>query len=237
MATNEEELHQWYELGMLDKEHYEEELAKLKAAGGSGAEEPAPASAPVPASAESSAASAPPPMPPPLDAEEWYTAVNGAQQGPYNKAKIAAMLKTGEIKRDTQVWKKGMAGWIVISNVPELQDIIAELPPPVEAPPVAEAVPEMLTTPIRETVNEYGNTPGNIINGGYAAIQGDWIYYNNASDDGKLYKIKTDGSGRQKLNDDVSSYINVIGDWIYYTDDIGNICKIKTDGSERQLVE
>ena len=34
------------------------------------------------------------------------------------------------------------------------------------------------------------------------AIQGNWIYYSNIRDSGKLYAIKTDGSGRQKLNDE-----------------------------------
>nr|AGS53961.1 pentapeptide repeat protein [uncultured bacterium contig00151] len=140
MATPEDELYQLYMMGQITHEEYEAERAKLK-----GGEEPA-SPAPQPA------ASAPAAQP---AAEEWYVAVNNAQQGPYNKAKVAAMLKSEEIKRDTPVWKKGMAGWTVISNVPELQDIIAELPPPVEAPPVAEAVPEMLTTPVRETVNEY----------------------------------------------------------------------------------
>ena len=46
-------------------------------------------------------------------------------------------------------------------------------------------------------VNKRGNTAGNIINGGIVAIQGDWIYYSNQSDDGKLYTVKTDGSKKK----------------------------------------
>ena len=82
-------------------------------------------------------------------------------------------------------------------------------------------------------VNTVGNTPGNITNGGYAAIQGDWIYYSNVSDGYKLYRIKTDGTGKQKLNDYKSIYINVVGDWIYYRNSsYGGIYRMKTDGSD-----
>lgn len=45
-------------------------------------------------------------------------------------------------------------------------------------------------------VNERGNTVGNIVNYGYVAMQGDWIYYRNPNDNNKLYKIRTDGTDR-----------------------------------------
>jgi len=103
--------------------------------------------------------------------------------------------------------------------------------------------------PVAPAVNTRGNSTGNITNGGYAAIQGDVIYYHNGGDNGKLYKIKTDGSGKQKLSDDKADYINVIGDWIYYIagrysneyggqvyDDNTKMYRMKTDGTQRQLV-
>lgn len=67
-------------------------------------------------------------------------------------------------------------------------------------------------------------------------IKGDWIYYPNTLDGGKLYRIKTDGNGRQKLNNDCSGYINVTGDRIYYRNcsDVSKLYTIKTDGSDRQ---
>lgn len=91
----------------------------------------------------------------------------------------------------------------------------------------------------------YGNTAGNISNGGYAAIQGDWIYYGDMGLSSGLYKIKTDGTDWQRLSDDFASYINVVGDWIYYhrkDDDVivGRttlLYRIKTDGSDRQPVK
>ena len=42
-----------------------------------------------------------------------------------------------------------------------------------------------------------GNNLGNIINGGIVAQVEDWIYY-RSSDGFKIYKIKTDGSGKQR---------------------------------------
>lgn|GEM_PF-2384716 len=92
-----------------------------------------------------------------------------------------------------------------------------------------------IETQIPYPINTYGNTSGNITNRGLVAIQGDWIYYSNGSDIGKLYKIKTDGTGKQKLNDDYSSqYINVIGNNIYYSGTNSNLYTINIDGSGRK---
>jgi len=80
-----------------------------------------------------------------------------------------------------------------------------------------------------------GNSVGNIVNLGLVAQQGGWIYY-LSNDGGKIYKVRTDGSERTKLNDESSSYINVMDGWIYYTKGYefgGRIYKMRTDGSER----
>jgi len=89
--------------------------------------------------------------------------------------------------------------------------------------------------------NIYGNTTGNLNNKGLAAIQGEWIYYTNSSDGNSLYKIRTDGTGRTKLNDESSLRINVVGEWVYYYSDIlgdggpvnSPVYKIRIDGTER----
>lgn len=87
-----------------------------------------------------------------------------------------------------------------------------------------------------ENYNERGNTFGNIVNAGLAAQQGDWIYYRNDGDNGTLYKIRTDGSEKTKINYDYSYYINVLYDWIYYRNfsDGGSIYKISTTGTDRK---
>lgn len=47
-------------------------------------------------------------------------------------------------------------------------------------------------------------------------VVGDYLYYSNAEDGGKLYKISTDGSGEtHKLSDIKTDYINIIGNFIY----------------------
>ncbi len=81
-----------------------------------------------------------------------------------------------------------------------------------------------------------GNSPGNTINLGLAALRDGWVYYANLNDSGKIYKVKNDGTGRVALNSDRSRFINVIGSWIYYMNDSDGkkIYKISTDGTGRQ---
>jgi len=101
-----------------------------------------------------------------------------------------------------------------------------------------------------------GNSTGNIVNGGIATIQDDWIFcsiieeykhnvpsINNILIDVPIYgfyKIHADGSEKIKLDDCDATYINVVNDWVYYaatTDDYRNhIYKIKTDGTEKTLL-
>jgi lysozyme len=80
-----------------------------------------------------------------------------------------------------------------------------------------------------------GNTTGNLSNHGLAAMCGEWIYYKNSGDKGSLYKIRSNGTDKTKLNDDNSYYINVLNDWIYYLnyDDGSRIYKINTNGTGR----
>ncbi|MHB1653906.1 MAG: cell wall-binding repeat-containing protein [Desulfitobacteriaceae bacterium] len=107
---------------------------------------------------------------------------------------------------------------------------------------------------------EFGNSPWNIANQGYAAGQGDYVYYYQSigSNTGAIYKMKKDGTGKIKLCDtgidsSPDPSINVVGDWVYYrysttmtylerpedfngtrtiTAYSGKIYKIKTDGTE-----
>ncbi len=87
------------------------------------------------------------------------------------------------------------------------------------------------------TVNTVGNTSGNIVSNGMAAVQGDWIYYRSGNNGGKLCAMMLDGSHKQVLCDDDVWDINVVGEWIYYCSGkygCGDIYKIKIDGTGRQ---
>jgi small nuclear ribonucleoprotein (snRNP)-like protein len=74
--------------------------------------------------------------------------------------------------------------------------------------------------PIKATTSEFNK--GHHIN-----VYGDWIFYSNAEDAGKLYKINTDGSGNKiKLSDENVGYINVVGNWVYFTTVKGKLFRV-----------
>lgn len=81
---------------------------------------------------------------------------------------------------------------------------------------------------------ENGNSNGNINHGGQVVCKDGWEYFCDEVDN-KLYKIKTNETNKIKLSDDTASYINVIGEWVYYISDF-LLYKVKTDGSSRTLV-
>ena len=70
-------------------------------------------------------------------------------------------------------------------------------------------------------------------------ISGDWVYYSNRLDNNKLYKCKTDGSGRIKMSDISSGNINIAGNTVFYKDINSKELKfyrIKPDGTDNSLV-
>lgn len=88
-------------------------------------------------------------------------------------------------------------------------------------------------TNTKSKVEIRGNTTGNISCFGSSAMLGDYIYISYGS---SLFKISKDGKSKEVLSDDEASSINVIGDWIYYSnwDDYEKLYRIKTDGTGRQ---
>ena len=51
----------------------------------------------------------------------------------------------------------------------------------------------------------------------FLSVSGDWMYYHNGSDGGCLYRIKTDGSAREKLVDATVIFACVAEDgYVYY---------------------
>ena len=75
-------------------------------------------------------------MPPPLPtAVAFHVAINGQQAGPFDMMALQAQATNGNLKRDTLVWKAGMAQWAAAGTVPELGGLFANVPPPI--PPAA----------------------------------------------------------------------------------------------------
>lgn len=91
---------------------------------------------------------------------------------------------------------------------------------------------------------QYGNTNGNIQNGGLITAEGDWYYYAQPTDVGEhLYKMSSDGIIRKELSKDSPRNINVKDGWLYYTNaqdwtntGDGKIYRMKTDGRERSVI-
>jgi membrane protease subunit (stomatin/prohibitin family) len=80
---------------------------------------------------------APPPPPVPGDIQ-FFVAVNGEQQGPYNKQVLTKMVQEKQLTKEMLVWKQGMANWTKAGEVIELNDVFNSVPPP---PPPAPPAP------------------------------------------------------------------------------------------------
>jgi membrane protease subunit (stomatin/prohibitin family) len=73
----------------------------------------------------------PPPLPP---LTQYFIAVNGQQQGPFDEASFRGMIQSGSINKDTMVWKNGMAAWTAAGQVAELASLFMNTPPPPPPP-------------------------------------------------------------------------------------------------------
>lgn len=79
------------------------------------------------------AANTPPPMPQSM----YYTNVNGQNMGPFTIPQLQQLAQTGQLTRETYVWKNGMANWEFAGSVAELSSVWGSVPPPMPpAPPV-----------------------------------------------------------------------------------------------------
>lgn len=73
--------------------------------------------------------------PPPLPmAAAFFMAVNNQQVGPFDADALSAKVRAGELTRTTLVWKHGMTSWVAADTVPELQVVLAAVPPPLPKP-------------------------------------------------------------------------------------------------------
>lgn len=67
--------------------------------------------------------------PPPVPVSKYYIAVDGNSTGPYDVKKLQEMADNGQLKKDSLVWKKGMADWVRADSVEELKDLFTDIPP------------------------------------------------------------------------------------------------------------
>ena len=74
----------------------------------------------------------PPPIPQPV---QFYVAVGGQQTGPFDMAALQQQIQSGQLTRQSMVWKQGMAQWAAAGEVPELAGLFGQTPPPPPPPP------------------------------------------------------------------------------------------------------
>jgi membrane protease subunit (stomatin/prohibitin family) len=79
------------------------------------------------AAASTAAAAAPPPLPPQMT---FHVAINGAQAGPFDMNTLQGQIGSGALKRESLVWRAGMAQWAKAADVAELAALFAAVPPP-----------------------------------------------------------------------------------------------------------
>ena len=70
--------------------------------------------------------------PPPLPSQgtEFHASINGQQAGPFDMPSLEEKINSGEVSRETLVWKPGMDGWKPADQVVELSQLFSQTPPP-----------------------------------------------------------------------------------------------------------
>lgn len=71
---------------------------------------------------------APPPLP--QAAAGFHVALGGQPAGPFDPATLRQYVQSGQLTKDTLVWKEGMANWTAAGQVPELAPLFGSTPPP-----------------------------------------------------------------------------------------------------------
>jgi membrane protease subunit (stomatin/prohibitin family) len=82
-----------------------------------------------PQQASAPAQQAPPPLPGSSNVA-FHVAMDGKQVGPFDVATIQQHVNSGKITHSTLVWRQGMSAWTPAEKVPELQEALAAVPPP-----------------------------------------------------------------------------------------------------------
>lgn len=69
--------------------------------------------------------------PPPVPTAMYNVAVNGQATGPYDINTLQQMAMSGQFTANSLVWKAGMPQWAKADTVEELQDVFANVMPPI----------------------------------------------------------------------------------------------------------
>jgi membrane protease subunit (stomatin/prohibitin family) len=73
-----------------------------------------------------------PVAPPPLPAQtQIYVAIDGQQSGPFDMSRLQQMVQSGQLTRESLVWKQGMAAWDAAGKISDLTALFGAVPPPI----------------------------------------------------------------------------------------------------------
>jgi membrane protease subunit (stomatin/prohibitin family) len=68
--------------------------------------------------------------PPPPSILAYHISLSGQQSGPFNIDQLKQFAQGGQFTKNHHVWKEGMTGWELASNVLELAIVFSVVPPP-----------------------------------------------------------------------------------------------------------
>lgn len=68
--------------------------------------------------------------PPPPPVTLYYILMNNQQIGPLNFDQLKQLILDAQINRQTMIWKTGMENWSLITEIPEVSNLLNQTPPP-----------------------------------------------------------------------------------------------------------
>ncbi|MGV2108834.1 RDD family protein [Agrobacterium vitis] len=77
----------------------------------------------------------------------WYYAAGQDQKGPVGEDEIRALIKSGQITRETNVWREGMDAWQQAAEHPDLSSALS-IPPPLPVASSGKRPPPIFEPPI-----------------------------------------------------------------------------------------
>jgi membrane protease subunit (stomatin/prohibitin family) len=67
------------------------------------------------------------PQVPPM---QYYVLINNQQNGPLSFAQLSQLISDVRINKQSLVWKTGMENWVLITEIPEVSNLLNQTPPP-----------------------------------------------------------------------------------------------------------
>ncbi len=74
--------------------------------------------------------STPPPPPPTPPQLTFHAVINGTQSGPFDLNTLKQMATSGQLTKESLVWREGMANWTAAGEVNEVSGVFGSVPPP-----------------------------------------------------------------------------------------------------------